>query len=167
MPYEVITGLKLCEALAQAIRYFGPRGEGLQLVCETSQSPVFQGGGGHVAIRSNLIPRPFSNWGRMRGMMRCNKQHLDSLRRKDSLRGTETTEISVRLENYCASHFEGSANLLAASLVDGVCPSIPAPHRETGSWPTDLDVGISLVLGFEHRIDAGKPELGLPLAVRV
>src|SRR6266705_3374894 len=98
---------------------------------------------------------------------RDNQQHLDSLRRKDSLRGTETTEISVRLENYCASHFEGSANLLAASLVDGVCPSIPAPHRETGSWPTDLDVGISLVLGFEHRIDAGKPELGLPLAVRV
>jgi len=42
------------------------------------------------------------------------QQPLDSLRRKDSLRGaettgTETTEISVRLENYFASHFEGSA----------------------------------------------------------
>src|SRR6266568_974378 len=39
----------------------------------------------------------------------CEEQHLDSLRRKDSLRGAETTEISVRLENYFASHFEGSA----------------------------------------------------------
>jgi len=46
---------------------------------------------------------------------RHSKQHLDSLRRKDSLRGAETigaetTEISVRLENYFASHFEGSAS---------------------------------------------------------
>src|SRR3989442_10557985 len=38
------------------------------------------------------------------------KQHLDSLRRKDSLRGAETTEISVRLENYFASHFDCSAS---------------------------------------------------------
>ena len=37
------------------------------------------------------------------------KQHLDNLRRKDSLRGAATTEISVRLRNYSASHFEGSA----------------------------------------------------------
>jgi hypothetical protein len=37
------------------------------------------------------------------------QQHLDSLRRKDSLKGAGTTEISVRLENYSASHFEGSA----------------------------------------------------------
>jgi hypothetical protein len=37
------------------------------------------------------------------------KQYLDNLRRKDSLRGAETTEISVRLGNYSASHFEGSA----------------------------------------------------------
>jgi hypothetical protein len=37
------------------------------------------------------------------------EQHLDSLRRKDSLRGAETTEISVHLGNYSASHFEGSA----------------------------------------------------------
>src|SRR5437763_5363749 len=41
------------------------------------------------------------------------EQHLDSLRRKDSLRGAETigaetTEISVCLENYFASHFEGA-----------------------------------------------------------
>jgi hypothetical protein len=51
--------------------------------------------------------------------------------------------------------------------LDGVRPSIPAPHRETGPWPTDLDVRIPLVLGCEHRIDAGKPELGLPLAVHI
>jgi putative transposase len=37
------------------------------------------------------------------------QQHLDNLRQKDSLRGTETTEISVRLGNDSASHFEGSA----------------------------------------------------------
>jgi SRSO17 transposase len=37
------------------------------------------------------------------------EQHLDNLRRKDSLRGAETTEVSVRLGSYSASHFEGSA----------------------------------------------------------
>jgi hypothetical protein len=37
------------------------------------------------------------------------KQYLDSLTRKDSLRGAETTEISVPLGNYSASHFDGSA----------------------------------------------------------
>src|SRR5262245_44122951 len=37
------------------------------------------------------------------------KQHLDNLRRKDPLRGAETNEISVRLGNYSASHFEGPA----------------------------------------------------------
>jgi hypothetical protein len=33
----------------------------------------------------------------------------DSLRRKDSLRGTEPTKVSVRLGHHSASHFEGSA----------------------------------------------------------
>src|SRR6266487_4333484 len=37
------------------------------------------------------------------------KQHLDNMRRKDSLRGAETTAVSVRLGNYSASYFEGSA----------------------------------------------------------
>jgi len=37
------------------------------------------------------------------------KQHLDSVRQKDALRGVESTEISVRLGNYFASYFEGSA----------------------------------------------------------
>ena len=37
------------------------------------------------------------------------KQRLDNLRRKDALRGAATTEISVRLGSYSASHFEGSA----------------------------------------------------------
>src|SRR5262245_32564112 len=36
------------------------------------------------------------------------RQHLDNLRRKDSLSGAETAQISVRLGNYSASHFEGS-----------------------------------------------------------
>ena len=42
-------------------------------------------------------------------VLREYEQHLDNLRRKDSLRGAATTEISVRLRNYSASHFEGSA----------------------------------------------------------
>jgi hypothetical protein len=50
MRYEVITGLTPCEVVEHAIGHFGPRGEGLQLVSQTSQSLVFQGGGGHVAI---------------------------------------------------------------------------------------------------------------------
>src|SRR4029453_5308102 len=37
------------------------------------------------------------------------EQHLDNLRRKGFLRGAETAEISVRLGNYSASHFKGSA----------------------------------------------------------
>jgi hypothetical protein len=37
------------------------------------------------------------------------EQHLDNLRQKDALTGAETTDISVRLGNYSASHFEGSA----------------------------------------------------------
>jgi hypothetical protein len=44
----------------------------------------------------------------MKGRSRL-KQHLDNLRRKDSLTGAATTEISVRLANDSASHFEGSA----------------------------------------------------------
>jgi hypothetical protein len=44
------------------------------------------------------------------------KQHLDNLRRKDSLRGAETAEISVRLGNYSASHFEGSAYTAAGTF---------------------------------------------------
>jgi hypothetical protein len=37
------------------------------------------------------------------------EQHLDNLRRKDSLEGAKTTEIFVRLGIYSASYFEGSA----------------------------------------------------------
>ena len=39
------------------------------------------------------------------------QQHLDNMRRKDSLRGAETTAVSVRLGNYSASYFEGSAEV--------------------------------------------------------
>jgi hypothetical protein len=42
---------------------------------------------------------------------RDQKQDLDNLRRKDSLRGAETAQISVHLGNYSASHFEGSADV--------------------------------------------------------
>ena len=50
MQYEVITGLAPCKVFEHAIVHFGPRGERLQLVVQTSQSLVFQGGGGHVVI---------------------------------------------------------------------------------------------------------------------
>src|SRR5713101_678488 len=43
------------------------------------------------------------------------EQHLDNLRRKYSLRGAETPEISVRPGNYSASYFEGSATGLRSS----------------------------------------------------
>jgi hypothetical protein len=55
------------------------------------------------------------------------QQGLDNLRRKDSLRGAETAEISVRLGNYSASHFEGSARSVTAN-VHG-CPRGVAPLR--------------------------------------
>ena len=64
------------------------------------------------------------------------KQHLDSFRRKDSLRGAETigaetTEISVRLENYFASHFEGSAESLLSDTFTmmwcAISVSLPRP----------------------------------------
>ena len=50
MRYEVTTGLTSGEALEQAAAYFGRGGMGLQVVSQTPQSLVFQGGGGHVAI---------------------------------------------------------------------------------------------------------------------
>src|SRR5262249_47775886 len=57
MQYEVITGLTPCEAFEHAIEHFGPRGEGLQLAFQTSQSLMFQGGGGHVVITVKAGPQ--------------------------------------------------------------------------------------------------------------
>jgi hypothetical protein len=51
MRYEVTTGLTPQEALEQATLYFGPGGMGLHASAQTPQGVVFQGGGGHVAIR--------------------------------------------------------------------------------------------------------------------
>src|SRR6266568_7994582 len=61
-----------------------------------------------VPFRQELTRQVAEHLGHADGVL-VFEQHLDSLRRKDSLRGAETTEISVRLENYFASHFEGSA----------------------------------------------------------
>src|SRR5439155_10327053 len=47
------------------------------------------------------------------------KQHLDNVRRKDPLKGAETTEIFVRLGNYSASHFEGSALDIIFAIATG------------------------------------------------
>src|SRR5262249_24864681 len=81
------------------------------------------------------------------------EQHLDNLRRKDSLRGAETTEISVRPGNYSASHSEGPALGLIAlvwlclllqwtwtSDSAAVCPtppelSSPVPKRHPEPTP--------------------------------
>jgi hypothetical protein len=50
MRYEVIIGATPREALEQAVTFFGPGGEGLQLTTKRPDSLIFQGGGGHVAI---------------------------------------------------------------------------------------------------------------------
>jgi hypothetical protein len=50
MRYQVITGLTPCEVAEHAIGHFGPHGAGLRLTSQTSQSLMFQGRGGHVAI---------------------------------------------------------------------------------------------------------------------
>src|SRR2546429_6901708 len=74
------------------------------------------------------------------------KQHLDNVRRKDPLRGAETTEIFVRLGNYSASHLEGSAyNLFPIKSnesgpysearryhVTGMCDNFPEKEGSTG-----------------------------------
>jgi hypothetical protein len=48
--YEVTTKLTPQEALARAITYFGPGGQGLEITSQGNLSLVFQGGGGYVAI---------------------------------------------------------------------------------------------------------------------
>jgi hypothetical protein len=50
MRYEVTTRLTPGEALARAIRHFGPQGMGLAVTAQTHHSVVFQGGGGHVMV---------------------------------------------------------------------------------------------------------------------
>src|SRR5437899_11863571 len=66
------------------------------------------------------------------------EQHLDNLRRKDSLRGAETTEISVCLGNYSASHFEGSAYGLANhSNIRAICIWFDGGERKEGSFSLD------------------------------
>jgi hypothetical protein len=65
--------------------------------------------GYNVTLHRTLSPsRPY---GSVQAGDYC-EQHLDNLRRKDALRGAETTEISVRLGSYSASHFEGSATAI-------------------------------------------------------
>jgi hypothetical protein len=62
-----------------------------------------------VFVAYSLLPLDCLPSSPTKGSLPVKKQHLDNLRRKDSLRGAETTEISVRLGNYSASRFEGSA----------------------------------------------------------
>jgi len=77
------------------------------------------------------------------------KQHLDSLRQKDSLRGVEATEISVYLGNYSASHFEGSAiNVLYATSSRGT--------RKGGKCRAEAAAGLPLVARVPARATAGE-----------
>src|SRR6266853_5475059 len=65
------------------------------------------------------LPPPYC----MTSVSNDKEQPLDSLRQKASLRGAETTEISVRLAHYSASHFEGFAhypNEGAIHFIDGL-----------------------------------------------
>jgi hypothetical protein len=48
--YEVTTKLTPQEALARAIAYFGPGGQGLEITTKGDLYLVFQGGGGYVTI---------------------------------------------------------------------------------------------------------------------
>ena len=50
MRYEVTTKITPQEALARALAYFGPGGQGLAITSQGDLSLVFQGGGGYVAI---------------------------------------------------------------------------------------------------------------------
>jgi hypothetical protein len=71
------------------------------------------------------------------------KQHLDSVRQKDALRGVESTEISVRLGNYFASYFEGSAHSPLPTSVSSAYPHswegatlvAPAIRLVLACWP--------------------------------
>jgi hypothetical protein len=71
------------------------------------------------------------------------KQHLDSVRQKDALRGVESTEISVRPGNYFASYFEASAhNSLPTSVRsayphswEGATLVAPATRLALACWP--------------------------------
>jgi hypothetical protein len=59
------------------------------------------------------------------------KQHLDNLRRKDSLSGAATAEISVRLGNYSASYFAGAAKSSVHRLTQAMARR--GVHPESGS----------------------------------
>ena len=65
-------------------------------------------------------------------------QHLNNLRQKDPLGGAETTEISVRLRNHSASHFEGSAYTgvsLVGALTFAVLKRPPSAAPAPGGEP--------------------------------
>ncbi len=80
------------------------------------------------------------------------QQRLDNLRRKDPLRGAETNEISVRLGNYSASHFEGPA----------VLPSLGQRLAATREEVTMMALEPVKMLAYaalaQVRIEAGVPK---------
>src|SRR5262249_35424916 len=83
------------------------------------------------------------------------KQYLDHLRRKDSLRGAETTEISVRLGNYSASHFEGAARIESAPCLD----------RAVGRCLHCLDGKVPRRLNHDTSLAADPRDDGRPILV--
>lgn len=55
MRYEVTTSWTPEEVVEYALDYFGPGNTGLEVMTQTSQGVVFQGGGGHVAIQVQAV----------------------------------------------------------------------------------------------------------------
>lgn len=51
MRYEVKTSWTPDEVIEYALGYFGPGNTGLEVVSQTSQGVIFQGGGGYVAVQ--------------------------------------------------------------------------------------------------------------------
>ncbi|WP_089936303.1 hypothetical protein [Candidatus Entotheonella palauensis] len=54
MRYEVTTSWTPEEVIEYALDYFGPGQTGLEVTSQTPQGVVFQGGGGYVAIQTQL-----------------------------------------------------------------------------------------------------------------
>src|SRR4030095_13231149 len=50
MRYQTATALTPRQALEQAIADFGPGGVGLQITSQANLGPIFQRGGGHIAV---------------------------------------------------------------------------------------------------------------------
>jgi hypothetical protein len=68
MRYQTATALTPRQALEQAITDFGPGGVGLQITSQAHLGPIFQQGGGHIAVTAQpgtgtTLALETSEWG--------------------------------------------------------------------------------------------------------